>query len=120
MLADIGFAIEEFGQDTFKIDAVPQLLGDLPPSAILATIARDLAEGSAAKSGARWREELVAKSIARSYAGAATALTEKGARQLVEELSACRMPYVDPRNKPTMIFTSTRELDRKFFRDRPT
>ena len=74
----------------------------------------------AAKSGARWREELVAKSIARSYAGAATALTEKGARQLVEELSACRMPYVDPRNKPTMIFTSTRELDRKFVRDRPT
>ena len=120
VLADIGFAIEEFGQDTFKIDAVPQLLGDLPPSAILATIARDLAEGGAAKSGARWREELVAKSIARSYAGAATALTEKGARQLVEELNACRMPYVDPRNKPTMIFTSTRELDRKFFRDRPT
>ena len=120
VLADIGFAIEEFGQDTFKIDAVPQLLGDLPPSAILATIARDLAEGGAAKSGARWREELVAKSIARSYAGAATALTEKGARQLVEELSACRMPYVDPRNKPTMIFTSTRELDRKFVRDRPT
>ena len=120
VLADIGFAIEEFGQDTFKIDAMPQLLGDLPPSAILATIARDLAEGGAAKSGARWREELVAKSIARSYAGAATALTEKGARQLVEELSACRMPYVDPRNKPTMIFTSTRELDRKFFRDRPT
>ena len=120
VLADIGFAIEEFGQDTFKIDAVPQLLGDLPPSAILATIARDLAEGGAAKSGARWREELVAKSIARSYAGAATALTEKGARQLVEELSACRMPYVDPRNKPTMIFTSTRELDRKFSRDRPT
>ena len=120
VLADIGFAIEEFGQDTFKVDAVPQLLGDLPPSAILATIARDLAEGGAAKSGARWREELVAKSIARSYAGAATALTEKGARQLVEELSACRMPYVDPRNKPTMIFTSTRELDRKFVRDRPT
>ncbi len=117
VLAEMGFTIEPFGQDTFKIDAVPQLLGDLSPAAILATIARDLAEGGAAKGGARWREELIAKSIARSYAGTATAMTEAGARQLVEELCACKMPYVDPRGKPNLIFTSTRELARKFARD---
>ncbi len=117
VLAEMGFTIEAFGQDTFKIDAVPQLLGELAPAAILATIARDLAEGGTARSGARWREELIAKSIARSYAGTATALTEAGARQLVEELCACRMPYVDPRGKPNLIFTSTRELARKFARD---
>ncbi len=113
----MGFTIEPFGQDTFKIDAVPQLLGELAPAAILATIARDLAEGGTARSGARWREELIAKSIARSYAGTATALTEAGARQLVEELCACKMPYVDPRGKPNLIFTSTRELARKFARE---
>ena len=117
VLAEMGFTIEPFGQDTFKIDAVPQLLGDLSPAAILATIARDLAEGGTARSGARWREELIAKSIARSYAGTATAMTEAGARQLVEELCACKMPYVDPRGKPNLIFTSTRELARKFARD---
>ena len=117
VLAEMGFTIEPFGQDTFKIDAVPQLLGKLAPAAILATIARDLAEGGTARSGARWREELIAKSIARSYAGTATAMTEAGARQLVEELCACKMPYVDPRGKPNLIFTSTRELARKFARD---
>ena len=37
--------------------------------------------------------------------------------ELVEELCACRMPYVCPRGKPVMIFTSTRELDRKFARN---
>ena len=41
-------------------------------------------------------------------------LTKDGAVKLVEELCACRMPYVCPRGKPVMIFTSTRELDRKF------
>ena len=42
------------------------------------------------------------------------ALTEIGAVKLVEDLASCRVPYVCPRGKPTMIFTSNRELDRKF------
>ena len=111
----MGFQLEEFGRDMFKIDAVPQLIGSLSPSTILSTIASDLAEGGA-KRGDRWREELIAKSIAKSFAGASLALTEDGAVRLVEELCACRMPYVCPRGKPVMIFTSTRELDRKFAR----
>ena len=112
----MGFQIEAFGQDTFKIDAVPQALGSASPSAILATVATDLAESGSRRSGAKWREELIAKSIAKSFAGASLKLTEAGAVQLVEELCACRMPYVCPRGKPVMIFTSTRELDRKFAR----
>ena len=112
----MGFQMEEFGRDTFKIDAVPQLIGSLSPASILSTIAGDLSEGGA-KRGERWREELIAKSIAKSFAGASLALTEAGAVKLVEELCACRMPYVCPRGKPVMIFTSTRELDRKFSRN---
>ena len=115
IIASMGFQLEEFGRDTFKVDAVPQLIGSLSPSTILSTIAGDLAEGGA-KRGERWREELIAKSIAKSFAGASLALTEAGATKLVEELCACRMPYVCPRGKPVMIFTSTRELDRKFAR----
>jgi len=115
-LSDIepmGFKIEPFGRDTFKIDAVPQLIGSLSPADVISTVARDLSEGGA-KRGERWREELVAKSIARSFAGMSLALDEAGATKLVEELAACRMPYISPGGKPTMIFTSTRELDRRF------
>lgn len=112
----MGFAIEEFGLDTFKIDAVPQLTGDTPPAAIVSTIARDLADGGSRR-GERWREELVARSIARSFAGSSVKLTADGAAKMIEELCRCRMPYVCPRGKPVMIFTSTRELNRKFNRD---
>ena len=115
-LRQMGFQLEEFGRDTFKIDALPQQVATLSPSALLSTIAHDLAEAGARRNGARWKEELIARSIAKSFAGASLALTEKGAVQLVEELCACRMPYVCPRGKPVMIFTSTRELDRKFDR----
>ena len=112
----MGFQIEEFGQDTFKIDAIPQQIATLPVAKVLSTIAHDLGESGSRRNGERWRDELVAKSIAKSFAGASLALTEAGAVQLVEELCACRMPYVCPRGKPVMIFTSTRELDRKFAR----
>lgn len=112
----MGFQIEEFGRDTYKIDAVPQSIGSLSPSAILSTIARDLSEGGVRR-GDRWREELIAMSIAKSFAGATLALTPEGATKMVEELCACKMPYVCPRGKPVMIFTSTRELDRKFDRN---
>ena len=116
VIREMGFGIEGFGRDTFKIDAVPQLVGSLSPSAVVRTIARDLAESGTRRGGERWREELVARSIARSFAGMSLALNESGAVKLVEELCACRMPYVCPRGKPVMIFTSTRELDRKFSR----
>ena len=109
----MGFKIEPFGRDTFKIDAVPQLIGSLSPAAVISTVARDLSEGGARR-GERWREELIAKSIARSFAGMSLALDEAGATKLVEELASCRMPYISPGGKPTMIFTSTRELDRRF------
>lgn len=115
-IARMGFQVEPFGTDTFKIDAVPQLLGALDPATVLATIARDLAEGGSRRSGERWRDERIAKSIAKSFAGASPALTKEGAESLVEELCTCRMPYVCPRGKPVMIFTSTRELNRKFDR----
>ena len=115
-IARMGFQIEPFGTDTFKIDAVPPHLGALAPSVVLATIARDLAEGGSRRSGERWRDERIAKSVARAFAGASPKLTQEGAEALVKDLCACRMPYVCPRGKPVMIFTSTRELDRKFDR----
>ena len=116
IIREMGFQLEEFGQDTIKIEAVPQQLAALAPADVLSTIAHDLAESGSRRAGERWREELIAKSIAKSFAGATLTLTEEGATRLVEELCTCRMPYICPRGKRVMIFTSTRELDRKFER----
>lgn len=116
-IEEMGFKVEPFGRDTVKIEAIPQIIDGLSPSAVIATIARDLADGALRRAGERWREDLIAKSIAKSFAGMSLALTEEGATKLVEELAACRMPYVCPRGKPTMIFTSTRELNRKFAKE---
>ena len=116
-MASLGFVIEEFGRDTFKVDAVPQIALGAKPADILSTIAADMAEAGQRRGGERWRAEMVAKSVARAFAGASGALTPEGATRLVEELASCRMPYVCPRGKVTMIFTSNRELARKFARE---
>ena len=113
-LADMGWSLEEFGTDTFKIEAIPQTIEHLPSAAVLSTIAQDLGEGPAKRGGERWRTDFIAKSIARACSRAPVKLDEKLAVRMVEELSACRMPYVSPAGKPVMIFTSNRELNRKF------
>ena len=113
-IAANGFQIEEFGADTWKIDAEPQPLGDGDPAEALLSIATDLETAGTRRGGERWREEAVARSVARHCAGARTKLTPDAAVALLRELAAAKMPYVSPRGKPTMIFYSNREIERKF------
>ena len=108
-----GFEIDEFGPDTWKIDAMPALISGQSAADIIASIVYDIGEAGV-KRGERWREELIAKSVARSFAGAPRKFTMEDASRLVEELGRTSMPYVCPRGKPVMIFTSNRELTRKF------
>ena len=115
-LESMGFSIEPFGKNTFKIDAVPQIASNISASALLSTICHDLSEGGSRNSGIRWKEELIARSVARSFAGSHQKISAEGAVEMMEELCSCKMPYVCPRGKSVMIFTSNRELDRKFDR----
>ena len=116
-MSAMGFAVEDFGKDVFKIDAVPQSIEGADVAQTLSTIAQDLAEGAGRRGGERWRDEQVAKSIARSCSGGRVALNEKLSVALVEELASCRSPYVTPRGKPVMLFRSNGELKRRFGQD---
>lgn len=113
-ISSLGFRLEEFGRDTFKIDAVPQIMSDAPLSSVLATVAADLAEGGTRRATTHWREDIAARAVAKACFGMTVALDEKGAVKLVYELAAAKMPYISPRGKPVMVFYSTRELNRKF------
>ena len=108
-----GFDLEEFGADTWKIDAVPAMVEGMHAASVIASVVYDIGEAGVRR-GDRWREDLIARSVARSCAGAARKFTVEGATRLVEDLCRTRMPYVCPRGKPVMIFTSNRELSRKF------
>ncbi len=117
VLQELGFGVSEFGGDTFIIDALPIYVQDGPAELLLVEIAREL-ERSGKKCGTR---ELIQEKIAQAACQTAVRikdqLTELEIEALVDDLAKTEMPYTSPRGRPTLIYTSFTELDRKFSRD---
>ncbi len=111
---ELGFSIEEFGQNTWKVDALPLAGEGFDVREMLSSIAADLAEGRSRRDGGRWREETAARACARVCAGRRIPYTPASAERLMADLSACRMPYGSPDGAPTMILVSNREMERRF------
>ena len=116
VIQEMGFGVEDFGGDHFIVEALPDALDSVSCRELLGNIAHDLENAGTRRGSEKWREELVAKAACRAAAGTAEALSNENAEKLVNALAATRMPYTCPRGRPTMIFTSYRELERKFGR----
>ena len=116
VVQDMGFGVEDFGNDHFLVEALPDVLSAVSCRELLGNIAHDLENAGTRRGSEKWREELVAQAACRAAAGVETALADDESARLVAELARTRMPYTCPRGRPTMIFTSYRELERKFGR----
>lgn len=112
----LGFGIEDFGDDHFIVDALPDVLSKVSCRELLGNIAHDLENAGTRRGSEKWREEIVAQAASRVAAGTENTLSNEEAEKLVNALARSRMPYTCPRGRPTMIFTSYRELERKFGR----
>lgn len=112
----MGFGVEEFGSDHFIVESLPDALVAISCRELLGNIAHDLENAGTRRGAEKWREALIAKAVCRAVTGSGEPLTEDAAERLVHDLAATRMPYTCPRGRPTMIFTSYRELERKFGR----
>jgi len=115
VLQKMGFAVDAFGDsDHFVVESLPSILGDVSCRELLANIAHDLENAGVRRGTEKWREEIIAKAACRVMVGQTRTATISEIEKLVAALVKTRMPYTCPRGKPTMIFTSYRELDRKF------
>ena len=112
-LGATGFALEPFGGNTFKIEALPPALAGRDARATLLDICESLRA-----SGSLGNHALATDSLAKSVSVLAAidgfSYDENRARQLVRELLRCELPYASPRGHPTMIQWSFSELERKF------
>jgi DNA mismatch repair protein MutL len=116
-LDEMGFGISAFGDDTFLVDALPVHLQNGSPIMILSGIARALEKtGAAARATREALRETVAQAACRTSIKAKDALSVAAMERLVEDLAKTEMPYTCPRGRPTLIFTSFTELNRKFGR----
>jgi len=117
VLQGLGFGISEFGGDAFIIDALPVYVQDGPAESLLVEIAREL-EKAGKKRGARELvQEKIAQAACQTAVRAKDQLSETEIEKLVADLAKTEMPYTSPRGRPTLIYTSFTELNRKFSRD---
>lgn len=113
-LRSMGFGIDSFGDDAFVVEALP--LGMKAPDlrSLLIDIAEGLSDSSIKRGVPDWKAKALAQLAATSAVSRMEAIPYKALAQLVDDLAKTSKPYTSPRGKPTMLFTSTRELDRKF------
>lgn len=116
VMNSLGFAVADFGNDHFIVEALPDILGDISCRELLGNIAYDFEYAGQKRGSEKWCEELIARAASRAASGGRVNFAEGEVEEVLNALAECRMPYTCPRGKPTMIFTSYRELDRKFGR----
>jgi DNA mismatch repair protein MutL len=117
VLDEMGFGISAFGQNTFIVDALPVHLQSGSPIVILSGIARALEKtGAVARATREALRETVAQAACRTSIKSKDSLSTEAAERLVDDLAKTEMPYTCPHGRPTLIFQSFTELNRKFGR----
>jgi DNA mismatch repair protein MutL len=115
VLGGIGFEVEAFGPNTFRVRAIPALLGSADPHAALRVIVEDFEEDETPLQ-AEVEARLIARVCKRAAVKAGQALSTEEQRALLNELEACRSPRTCPHGRPTMIHLSVDLLERQFGR----
>lgn len=116
LLRGMGFGIEVFGDNTFKVESLPAALGNAPADVLLQEIILGIKEGRSAGKQMKRIEETVARAACRAAVRGRNVLGLDELEQLVADLAQTEMPYTCPHGRPSLIFTSFRELQRKFGR----
>lgn len=117
VLQEMGFGVSDFGQDSFLVDALPVLLQTEAPAELIGDMARALETGRGGKQAARdVLRAQVARAASRSAVSRRTHLSDAELERLIDDLARTEMPYTCPRGRPTLIFTSLAELNRRFGR----
>jgi len=115
-LCNAGFGIENFGTDTFKIDAVPNNIetGDL--ESLLVDISNDFLESGKSTRVEEIRKKLALLLVCRNSIKFNQALSIKEMQALVEQLLTTTTPWTCPHGRPTMIVLPFDEIEKRFGR----
>ena len=112
----IGFEIEEFGQDSFAVRAVPDNLFSLAKKDLLLQMIDSLSDEVSRKLSPELIDEKVASMSCKAAVKGKMKLSAAEADALIGELLTLDNPYQCPHGRPTIIAMSRRELEKKFKR----
>ncbi len=114
-LVHLGFEIEPFGPNTFRIRAVPTLLAHMDPAAALRVLLEDFEEDETPLQN-EVEARIIARVCKRAAVKAGQILSPEEQERLLRDLETCQSPRTCPHGRPTMIHLSVDLLERQFGR----
>ncbi len=115
ILRELGFEVEPFGANTVRVRAVPALLSDRDPEAVIRGIVEDLIQGN--RPGQDTIEAKIVKRVCKNAAvKAGQILSLEQMQGLVRQLERAHSPLTCPHGRPTLIHLSSERLEREFGR----
>jgi DNA mismatch repair protein MutL len=115
VLHRFGFEVEPFGQNAFRVRAMPTLFARSDPAAALRALVEDFEEDESPLQNEI--EARVAGRVCKRLAvKAGQVLSPEEQRALLNDLETCTSPRTCPHGRPTMIHLSVDLLERQFGR----
>lgn len=112
----IGFAFEEFGQDSYAVRAVPDNLFGIAKKELLLEMLDSLSDEISRNMPAGLIDEKVASMSCKAAVKGNMRMSAAEIDVLIGELLKLENPYHCPHGRPTIIAMSRRELEKKFKR----
>lgn len=115
VLKHLGFEVEPFGQKTYRLRALPNLLTGLMPEQALRSVVEDFEEDETPLMS-ETEARIAARVCKRASVKAGQVLSLAEQQQLLRDLERCQSPRTCPHGRPTMIHLSVEALERQFGR----
>ena len=112
----IGFEIEEFGQDSYAVRAVPDNLFSIAKKDLLMEMLDSLSDELSTENTPDLIDEKIASMSCKAAVKGNMKLSAAEVETLIGELLELENPYHCPHGRPTIIAMSKRELEKKFKR----
>lgn len=112
----IGFEIEEFGQESYAVRAIPDNLFGIAKKELLMEMIDSLSDEIRRNQAAELIEEKVASMSCKAAVKGNMKLSAAEVDALIGELLLLDNPYHCPHGRPTIIAMSKKELEKKFKR----
>ncbi len=115
VMQQIGFKLEEFGANTFRLAAIPAVFAQKDPQAAIRSVVEDFEEDETPLQGLL-EEKLIARVCKRMAVKGGAVLSTEEQQALLRDLESCSAPRTCPHGRPTMIHLSVDLLERQFGR----
>ncbi|NMC53584.1 MAG: DNA mismatch repair endonuclease MutL [Chloroflexi bacterium] len=115
LLQQLGFEIEPFGPNLFRVSAIPALLAGSDVQSAVRVVVEDFEEDETPLQ-AEVEAKLVARICKRSAVKGGQTLSTAEQQTLLRDLEACVNPRTCPHGRPTMIHLSVDLLEKQFGR----